>query len=112
MIIEACALSEEDSFDTFTTPSRHWNGRQVTHLEDQDPLFTKLYKPMGTSTGASVEAKKSREGNASVVGEAHVTAKDDRGSRVSVTAEGSVQKDHRGDVKTEGTVKISVEREF
>ena len=71
-----------------------------------------LIQPMKGSAGASVEAKTNSDGGSSIKGEAHVTAKDDNGGKVSVQAEGRVKNDCDGKVKADAGVKISVEKDF
>lgn len=111
MSVEGCSsYGDEGLYSTLEgLPSeRRWNGHTITLYEEG--LGTQIM-PM-SNVGGSVEGKKDADGNSVVEAEVHVTVKDNDGNKVSVAAEGAVKSNNEGKVSTEGSVKISYDREF
>ncbi|PIS02291.1 MAG: hypothetical protein COT85_05865 [Chlamydiae bacterium CG10_big_fil_rev_8_21_14_0_10_42_34] len=128
MSIEGCDLYSEEqydsSFENFSVQSK-WNGHLVV-LENSKNQFSKTLcrdlqvdkswknreiSPMG-KIGGSAGASSDTDGNSLASGEVSVSANDDDGNTVSVSAGGSIRSDSEGNISAEGRIETKWEYEF
>jgi hypothetical protein len=137
MLLEACSFDydEDMSLSKFREMNEsHWNGHtvrndsgnispRISELEilskvpNQRAEYRSLsqkniFKAVSGSVGASAEGKTNSDGTTKIDAEVYVSAKDDDGGKVTVTAEVSVKQDNEGNQSSSGGIKISVEKEF
>lgn len=125
--VEGCSFNADEDLYSFPRKlpnAANWNGRTImnsgsglSHLIMGYPIHaSSLMKnqivPLSGSAGASAEGKTDSDGNSTVKGEVHVSAKDEDGNKVSLTAEVAVKQDGDGNVSSSGGIKVSVEKEF
>jgi hypothetical protein len=125
MSIKGCSFDNEDDVYSFAAKlpvEINWNGHKfinggesLAHLIQGHQIISGSMKnqirPLSGSAGASAEGKTNSDGNSIVKAEAHVSAKDDEGGKVTVTAQVEIKQDSGG-VSSSGGIKVSVEKEF
>jgi hypothetical protein len=125
MFVEACTFEENTNLSTLDlSTEQRWGNHIITlggdllvHLLAKSPMqqpanLRHQIRPMKGSAGGSIEAKANSEGESSLVGEVHVSSKNEDGGKVSVTAEGSIKNDGSGNVKADGGIKVSFDKDF
>ncbi len=128
MALEACSLDLNDERRVDLVDFSiigHLNGRKIdtkggdiTHYRVRGYAMqgwgrlNQQVKPMSNSIGGSAQANIGSKGEPTVSGEVHITAKDEDGSKVTASAQGSVKSDSDGNIQTDATIKVSFETPF
>lgn len=89
-----------------------WNGRTITRENGSLAHLVPKIAPMSGTVGGSVQGNADTDGNSYVGGEVHVTAKDNEGSSISVSAGANIKNNYEGDYKAEGSFKITANMDF